>query len=120
MPKGTLSIAVMIVGLLLLMSSFFYNSGKHTESAWSEEQAKAHAELGAQVHAKSFERDPSKSTGNDPPPDTPELAALREKWEASKAQLDSARDGRKRNGRILLILGIVVTASGVAANRFGY
>ena len=120
MTKESLSLGAMVLGLLLLATSFWWSSSTEPPGDWKDEDAQAYLDNGAKLHEMVFKvrrNGPQLKAGSDSTVSDAELAAQRKVFEEQQAKLDGARYGRKRSSWVMFGVGIVLTVGGLFAHK---
>lgn len=111
------------VGLALLVVSFIWPWVVRPEQVWTEERALEYQAASASLHelAHSHHHHDADSgvqyKADEPPPDTPEMAAARQRFDQARELLESARTRGRSSSYVLRGLGVLIALSGLFLRR---
>ena len=108
MNSRLLAPALILVGLLLLLAGFAWNTLFPGRAYWSPEQAQAYEDAHLEVHLKSHHRKGPSQT------EEQEFAAAKERFDRLSTQLESSRTSQTRSSTILKVIGGIAILTGVA------
>jgi len=110
MRTGYPPIVLAVVGIGLMVLSFVWPSMVSDESVWSEEQAREHAELAADVHHSVCSLGHESGTHDDD-----SSTAVKQRYERSAAELKAAQAYRGKTAAYFRWAGIACTLLAVGA-----
>jgi hypothetical protein len=119
MSKESVGLGTMVLGLVLLIASFWWSGSSDPPSSWDDKSAQAYYEAGKKLHDMSFQ---TKRNSAAPRPGentvtAEELAAQKKIFEDQQAVLDGARHGRTRTSWVMFGAGIALTMVGLFATK---